>query len=243
MNSDKILQAKNIKAVIYITIVALLISLIVSFVQPPKYKSSAKLLIVFNQENMDTYTAAKTSNYLANLLSEVVYSSSFIDNTFKAGFNLNDNLGVDAESRQKSWKKMVQVKTKQDQGIIFIDVLNADRNQANQFAQAISFTLMNKHALYHGSGSKVEIKMIESPITSKDLAQPKIFNNLLVGFAGGLMLGLAFIIIFPNQKLFAGSREDYYNYNDETIELTPAENNSFNFKLSDNEENDNRHLR
>jgi capsular polysaccharide biosynthesis protein len=221
MNSENILKAKNIKAIIFIAVIILAISLIVSLVQTPKYQTSAKLLVVINQDNIDPYAASRTADYIANILSEVVYSNSFLENVLKSNFGLNDNLGLGQEKRLKAWKQMVRVRTKENKGIIFINVLNSDKNQTNQFTQAISYLLITKNNLYHGLGNKVEIKLIDGPIVSDEIAQPKIVYNGLLGLTVGLVLGFTFIIIFPEQKLFDISFGRHRRLvSDETIEFT-----------------------
>lgn len=218
-----IFNAKNVKTIAFIALIAVILALGLSFIQTPKYKSSTKLLVVFNQDNMDVYTAAQTANYIASVLSEVVYSNSFIDNVFKSNFGLNDNFGLDQENRLKSWKKMVKVKTRENKGIILIDVFHQDKNQATQFAQAISSTLIAKHNLYHGSGEKVALKIIDEPITSQHWAQPKIIQNTLLGLIAGLILGFTFIVIFPEQKLIESIFQHRSFDQDELIELTVPE--------------------
>lgn len=219
MNEENVFNLKNIKTIALITIVLLILSLIFSFLQTPKYKSTAKLLVVFNQENIDAYTASRASSYISGVLGEVIYSNLFIDNVFKNRFNLTDNFGVEQEARQKNWKKMVEIKIKEDKGIIFVAVFHPDRNQAEQFAQAITYTLITKNNLYHGAGDKIVIKLIDAPITSQKLAQPKFMRNALLGLMAGLILGLTFVVIFPEQKLLEFIFNRQRMEKDETIKL------------------------
>lgn len=217
---NEIFNSKNIKAVAFIAIIVVIISLTISVIQTPKYESSAKLLVVINQDNTDPYTLSRSSDYVAEILSEVIYSHSFISNVFKSEFDLRDELGFNREKRLKNWKKMVGIEIKEGRGIITIDVLHEDKDQANQFAQAISYLLITKHDTYHGLGDKVDIKIIDSPRVSDTLAQPKIIRNSVLGLIVGLILGFTFIIIFPEQMLFGTLFSRGKNNHDETIELT-----------------------
>jgi len=180
-----------------------ILGLIVSLIQTPQYKSSAKLLVIFSQKDMNPYTSAQTSNYIAGILAEVVYSNSFIDNVFKTNFNLKNDLGFSQDEQIKNWKKMVKVKLQDNTGIIIIDVYNQDREQANNFAQAIGYTLITNNSLYHGSGDSVAVKMIGVPNVANKWAKPDIFQNILLSWLAGLFIGLTFIIIFPEQELIS----------------------------------------
>lgn len=222
MSSEKIFSAKNLKTIAIIAVIAIVLSLAFSFLETPKYKSSAKLLVVYNQENVDAYTASQTANYITGILSEVAYSSTFIDSVFKTDFDLKDNLGFSQEKRLSNWKKMVKVRTQENKGIITIDVLTGDKNQAEKFAQAIVYTLINKHTAYHGSGNKISLKIIESPAIAQKPSQPNFGKNTALGFIAGLILGFTFIFIFPEQKLFefAFRAKKPFGSNDEIIELS-----------------------
>ncbi len=201
MQTNPVINAKNLKTVVIITVILVIFSLIMSFMQIPKYESTSKLIVVFNQENIDVYTAAQTSNYIAGILSEVVYSHSFIDAVLASNFDLQDTLGFSQEKRLKNWQKMVKVRIQDNKGIMIIDVLNTDKNQAHQYAQAISYVLITKHAQYHGSGDKVSLKIIDTPVISDKWAQPNIPQNILLGALAGLLIGISLIVVFPEQRL------------------------------------------
>ncbi|MBI5766089.1 hypothetical protein HZA71_02560 [Candidatus Falkowbacteria bacterium] len=225
MNQESVFSAKNSEAIAVITILFVALVVILGLAQTPKYQSSVKLLTVFNQEKIDPYTASRASAYLTNVLSEVIYSTSFVDNVFKTNFDLKDNLGVNQEKRQKNWKAMVKVKLQEDRGIIDINVLNENRDQADQFAQAITYTIITKYQLYHGFGDKVSVKIINSPITSTGWAQPKIVRNAFIGLITGFIFGLTIVVIFPQQNILTllSFRIKKMATQDETIELVNRE--------------------
>jgi len=201
MNPENIFNSKNIKTVIFITFIMITLGLIISLIQTPKYKSSSKLLVIFSQENMSPYTSAQTSNYIAGILEEVIYSDSFMNNVLKSNFNLEDNFGFNQEDRMKNWKKMVKPRLQDNKGIIEINVYHQDREQANNFAQAISYTMITNHSIYHGSGNDVSVKMIGSPTASEKWDQPNILQNLLLSLVAGIFIAITFVIIFPEQEL------------------------------------------
>jgi len=201
MNPENIFNSKNVKTIIFITVIVVILGLVFSFVSVPKYKSSAKLLVIFSQKDMNPYTSAQTSNYLAGILAEVMYSDSFINNVFKTDFDLNDDLGLASDKKIKNWKKMVKVKLEDNKGLIILDIYHKDKEQAYNFAQAISSTLITTNNLYHGSGENVTVKMISAPSIGYKWAKPDVWQNLLLSIMAGIFIGLTFVIIFPEQEL------------------------------------------
>lgn len=201
MNQQNIFSAKNIKTITLIVVVMVVFGLVISLIQTPKYKSSAKLLVIFSQDDVNPYTSVQTSNYIAGILKEVIYSDSFINSVFKSSFDLKDDIGFNQEERMKNWKKMVKPRLQENKGIITIDVYHKDNEQANNFAQAISYTISTNHSLYHGSGNSVAVKTIGTPSVSQDWDQPNIPQNILLSLMAGIFIGLTFIIIFPEQEL------------------------------------------
>lgn len=217
MNPENIFNAKNIKTILFITIIVVVLGLVISLIQTPKYKSSAKLLVVFSQTDMNPYTSAQTSNYIAGILEEVISSDSFIDSVFKTNFDLINDLSFSADKKSKQWGKMVKTKVEDNKGIIVIDIYHKDKEQANNFAQAVSYVLITNHSLYHGSGDSVVVKMISSPSIAEKWSKPNIGQNLLLSLIAGIFIGLTFIIIFPQQEVLNFLLGKKISFKDETI--------------------------
>lgn len=226
MNPENIFNSKNIKTILFITVIIVIFGLIISFVQTPKYKSSAQLLVIFSQKDMNPYTSAQTSNYIAGILEEVVYSDSFVEGVFKTDFDLKNDFSFSPDKKAKQWKKMVKAKVEDNKGIIIIDVYHKDKEQANNFAQAISYVLITNHSLYHGSGENVAVKMISTPSVSEKWSEPNIGQNLLLSLIAGIFVGLTFIIIFPQQELLSFLLGRKPTFKDETLvfENLPSNN-------------------
>lgn len=202
MSSNKLLSLKNILTVGFIALLLGLLSFSISLWQTPRYKSTVKLLAVFNQTNIDTYTASKTANYITGILGEVIYSDSFIDSVYKSDSNLVNSLNTNPDKKQKQWKKMVKTKILDNKGIIIVDVFGDDRYQTNLLASDISYTIINQHGIYDGSADRVTIKMIDVPSIFESWSTTKIISDGLIGILAGLLLGFTFVIIFPGHKLF-----------------------------------------
>lgn len=207
MNSNKLATPRNALTVGFIGLLIALAAFSFSYLQTPNYKSTVKLLAVFNQSSIDTYTASKTANYITGILGEVIYSDSFIDSVYRSESNLADNLGRGSEARQKAWKKIVKTQILDNRGIISIDVYGNDKNQTNLLASAIGSTIVGQHGLYDGSQDRVAIRMIDTPSVYESWSAAKIMSDTGLGLIAGLLAGLALIVIFPNHKLFESSQK------------------------------------
>lgn len=203
MNSFRLLTLRNAVTVGFIAILAALVAFSFSLWQTPNYKSTVKLLAVFNQSDIDTYTASKTANYVTGILGEVVYSDSFINSVYLSDPTLKDNLGQGSEARQKAWKKSVKTEIMDNKGIMIIDVYGNDKYQVRQLAASIGRVIISQHAQYDGSENRVTIKMIDTPSIYESWYNIRIVGNAGLGFAVGLLIGFTLIVIFPDHKLFA----------------------------------------
>lgn len=202
MSNNKLNSPKNILTVGFISLLVALAAFSFSLWQTPSYKSTVKLLAVFNQSSIDTFTASKTANYITGILGEVIYSDSFIDSVYSSNGNLADNLGQGSEKRQKSWKKIVKTQILDNRGIVIIDVYGDDKTQTNLLASSIGSVIVSQHGTYDGSQDRVAIKMIDTPSVYESWSSAKIISDTGLGFLAGLLIGFTLIVIFPNHKLF-----------------------------------------
>ncbi len=207
MSTNKHFNLKNILTVGFISLLLGLLAFSVSLWQTPRYKSTVKLLAVFNQTNIDTYTASKTANYITGILGEVIYSDSFIDSVYKNDTNLIDSLGLNPEQKQRAWKQAVKTSISDNKGIVTIDVFGDDRYQTNLLATNISSVIISQHGLYDGSADRVTLKMIDVPSIFESWSTTKIISDGLLGLLAGILLGFTFIIIFPNHRLFVFNKK------------------------------------
>lgn len=206
MNSELNIFWKNIRKnwsnLFIIVFVVILITAIFTFSQPLKYESSTKLLIVqeYNAE-VDPYAASRSTQYLSNLLAQVIQSTSFFEEVMATGFNIEDDFGSNPGKRIKNWNKTVKANAISDSGIIIVNVYHEDVNQADQIAQAVSYVMKAKNSLYHGWGNRVSVRTIERPINSQWPVKPNILFNFVFSIAFGLIVGAGFIYLFPSAKI------------------------------------------
>ncbi len=209
-----------------ITLLVIVTSFVVSVVQVPKYKSSVQILITQKYGfNTDIYAASKFTEYLSNLLNEVIYSKSFFDQVMNSGFGVVNDFSTVAEKRAKEWKKVVKTKVISNTGIISIDVYHKDRGQADRLANSIANILVTKSDQYHGAGAQVQVKIIDGPSTTTRTASPNLLINLAIGLILGLVLGGMFIYMFPTIYLdqwFGGESRGYIGRSNPVSPVTMA---------------------
>lgn len=189
---------KRRSAVAGIMLASLILVGTITFLQPLKYSVKSRLLISQNISGADPYTVSKSNQYLSNLFSQVVYSSSFFNLTTSAGFNIDSSyFGNDYKTQMKVWKKTIEARSVGDTGIMEIYIYHPNTYQAQQIAMAVNQTLISKSFNYQQGGDQVAISVIDQPLTSSFPVKP----NLILNFAAALILGITasslWIYFFP----------------------------------------------
>jgi len=196
------LMLKKKSTIMFFVFIFVILTIILSLIQPFKYGSSSQVLVIQNSSNPDPYLASKSTEYLSNILAKVVYSNSFYENVLNSGYYINkDYFGKTVKSQMKTWSKTVSAKSINDSGIIALNVYHADRSQAELIARAIAYTLQTKHGLYHGGGDNVAIKVIDEPITSNYPVKPNLILNFGLALALGFIFSSAYIYLFPEYNI------------------------------------------
>lgn len=181
----KIKKRKN--SVIGIILAAILLIGGITFLQPLKYSVKSRLLISQNLSGADPYTVSKSNQYLSNLFSQVVYSSSFFNLANSSGFNIDVSyFGSDYKSQMKTWQKTIEARSVGDTGIMEIYIYHPNTYQAQQIAIAVNQTLISKSFNYQQGGDQVAISVIDQPLTSSFPVKP----NLILNFIVAILLGL-----------------------------------------------------
>jgi capsular polysaccharide biosynthesis protein len=171
----------------------------VSAILPARYSSQISLLVIQKQpaDKIDAFSAAKSAEYLSDILSKAVYTDMFFADVMSAPQKPTNQFSSNHEDRKKEWSKEVKTKTINNTGIIEITVLDQSRTEAEKLAQAIAWSFSSNGQKYHGAEDRVEIKLIDGPITSQYPTSPNIFVNAVLGFIAGLIGSVSFIYFFP----------------------------------------------
>jgi capsular polysaccharide biosynthesis protein len=203
------------QTIITIILVVTMMTVLVSLTQPLKYGVSSRLLVTQNADTADAYSLSRSNEYLGGLLAEVVYSGSFYDQVINSQYKVDKNYFQGDYGKQiKKWQKTIETKTKQDTGIIEINVYHSQVSEAKKIALAVNDILINKNQDYHG-GRNVEINIIDQPLASNYPVKPNLIFNGLSAVALALLFSLFYIYIFPEEKyslyLFGKSNKKKYN--------------------------------
>jgi capsular polysaccharide biosynthesis protein len=184
--------------ILSVVIAFLIISALVSFIQPFQYSTEAKILVVQNfSSSIDPYNMTKSNEYLTNVLSQIISTNSFFIEVMNAGFNIDqDYFSADSRKQLDEWNKTVSADAISNAGIINIAVYHTDKYQSDQIMRAVIQVLKAKHAEYHGSGNNVEIMAINQPVISNFPVKPNFVMNLFLGLAVGLLSVLSYIYLF-----------------------------------------------
>lgn len=195
---SKVLKRKA-GTIFTIVFVSVVLTIGASLLFPLKYGANSRLLVVPETSGSDPYTISRSNEYFGNLLSQVVYSSSFYSLVLESSYDIDRSYFSGNNSDQiKIWRKTVSTSTISDTGIIEINIYHPRPEQARQIALAVNDVLMNKNAMYSGQG--VKINMIDQPLVSSYPVKPNLPKNAAAAFAGSLMLSLFYIYLWPEEK-------------------------------------------
>ncbi|MEA2007279.1 MAG: Wzz/FepE/Etk N-terminal domain-containing protein [Patescibacteria group bacterium] len=199
MNLNLLIKKRGTIAIILVVFV--LIAFIVTMLQPLKYGAKSKILVVQDvPAGLDPYALARSNAYLSVVLSKIVSTNSFYEKAVSSDLGVERRyfeIGNDIEKTTKKWKKTVRTKASGDTGIIEINVVHPDREQAEVIANAVFQILANEHEKFHG-GDNVEIKTIDSPIVSQ--ASPNIPVNFAIALLIGVLTSLFYIFQYPEDE-------------------------------------------
>lgn len=179
-----------------VTLIILLLALLATIVQPFKYKAAESILILQKSGfSIDAYSASKSEERIATKLSQVVYSSSFLEQVLSSDSAIDKNyFSSDEKSRRKEWSKTIAADAPSGLGKLVIAVYHTDPNQALLISRAVAYELTSRKSDYIGI-SDVDLRVIDAPLVSKFPVRPNIFLNIILGLAAGFILGIIYIII------------------------------------------------
>lgn len=232
---------KRKQTVATIVILFLIIATIFTFIQPFKYASESKILVIQNfPKGSDPYAISRSNQYLSSVLAQIVNTNLFYNEVINSGFNIKTGyFPENVEKQIKLWNKTASAKTIGDSGLISIKVVHPDKYQSDQILRGINHVFKASHASYHGLGDQVSIKTVDQPHTSDWPAEPNVPLNLMMAFAFGLVFSLSLIYLFPEARFsfrvfparkqrFAGQ---YSNIEDIDLESQYDRSKNINYKI------------
>lgn len=178
------------------------LGVLVSIVQPMRYSSQSKLLVMHKAaQSSDSYTISKSNQYFASLFASVLSSNFFYGEVLNSNFSIDkDYFSGNLRQQMKKWGKTVEARASSDTGIISITVYHTDPSQAEQISTAINYLMKEKGQLFHSYGDNVSIKVIDQPIVSRWPTKPNLPLNALLSSVFGFFVALIYIYAFPGER-------------------------------------------
>ena len=181
------------RLILLCTLLGAVVALAVSLAQPWRYSSTERVLITqTNATGLDPYTAIKSTERIAENLSEIIYTSSF----FNAVMN---NSQIDAKyfptdeiNKRKLWQETIETQVVPNTGVVSIIAYHPNRDQATEIAVRVAQELAVVTPDYFGFSVRVQI--IDDPLPSRYIAKPNFLRNLAIGAAAGLLLACAWVL-------------------------------------------------
>jgi capsular polysaccharide biosynthesis protein len=177
-------------------LLGLVVSLLVSFVQPLKYSSTVRLLVRQDTGTaVDAYTASRAEESIATNLTEILYTTTFFDGVMSAGFSIDPKtFPTDDYNRRKEWAKTISASVEHGSGLLTLTAYHQDPKQAEQIVRAAAFVLTQKAGDYT-SGGHVTVQLIDAPLNSRWPVKPNLLVNGLSGLVLGGLFGVAYVLL------------------------------------------------
>ncbi|MBM3204702.1 hypothetical protein FJZ48_01830 [Candidatus Uhrbacteria bacterium] len=176
------------------------VAVLISFTQPIKFSSSARILITQNNiSGLDPYTAIKSTERIAASLSELVYTSSFMQAILLGapGFD-QAYFPTDEYKRRQAWQKTLAVSISPGTGIMSVAVYHPKRSEAHLLVESVVRELVRQAPNYFGYN--VRAQEIDTALDSPWIAKPAFLKNAVFGFLIGLLLGMGWVLLKSSRR-------------------------------------------
>lgn len=163
-----------------------------SLIQPLRYSSSVRLLITqTNITGLDPYTAIKSTERIAQNLTEVIYTSSFFNAVMASGGIDASYFPQDEISKRNTWRSAVETTVTPGTGVMTVTAYHPSREQAIEIAVRVAQEIANQAPNFFGYSVRVQI--IDDPLPSRFFAKPDFVRNALFGAIGGFLVASAWV--------------------------------------------------
>jgi len=153
----------------------------------PKYQSNLDVLVIQNQEGfIDSYTLAKSTEHFSKLLSESIYTETFLMKTAEHYPEISKILPISREEKMEAWSKMVKTSLNMELGIIHLKILANDRTQAESISKTVAGVLASDNQLFISENQKIDVRMINAPVVKNNPG----FSALALLVAVSFLIGI-----------------------------------------------------
>jgi capsular polysaccharide biosynthesis protein len=189
----KILKDEK-RLVVTITCGALILSLILSIIQPFQYSAKTRLLVIPAAGGVDTYSALKSAEKIGENLSQIIHTTSFFDKVTRENSELENKWSQNEKKRRKQWEKTVETEVIYGTGMVDATVYHKNKSQAVLLAKSVSDVLSREGRNYFGMAG-LQIIMVSSPLASSFPVRPNILLNALMGLVLGFLAAIAYTLL------------------------------------------------
>ena len=181
------------KIIFLLTLLGALLALGVSLAQPLRYSSTERVLITqSNATSLDPYTAIKSTERIAQNLSEIIYTSSFFNAVMAKAQIDASYFPTDEIDKRRLWRKTIETEVVPNTGVVSIIAYHPNRDSATELAVRVAQELQIVTPNYFGYSVRVQI--IDDPLPSRWFAKPDFIRNILAGTVIGFLLGTAWVL-------------------------------------------------
>lgn len=181
------------RQVALVTLLGLVLALAFSLVQPLRYSSTVRLLITqTNSTGLDPYTAIKSTERIAQNLTELIYTTAFYNAVVDDTSIDRSYFPTDEISRREKWRGTIEGTVSPGTGVMSVVAYHTNRDQAQALAIRTAQQLALQASDYFGFSVRVQV--IDSPLPSRFFAKPNFVSHAVYGATAGLLLGLAWVL-------------------------------------------------
>jgi capsular polysaccharide biosynthesis protein len=196
----------NLRRIIIFGVAVMAVVTGLSFIEPLKYSSSIRMLIIQPAAlGYDPYTAIRAAERIGDNLAQVVYTTDFFNKAIAANaarFDIDASYFPDNDAkRRKLWGRMVSARVEPGTGLLNVTVYHPDKDQATQIAQAIAYVMTTEGANYIG-GSALQIRLVDAPLVSRFPVKPNLLVNAFTGLVLGLLFGAVYAIVASSSRKY-----------------------------------------
>lgn len=175
----------------------LFLALVLSLTQPLEYSASTKIAITQELGNVDSYTAGRSAERVADDLAQAMYYSVFFNAIVDQYPDVDESyFGDTVRKQRKKWQDAVSASVSRGNGTLTIRTYHPNSEQAELLAGAIAEYLETDGWRYaSGTGSISNMRVVDEVLTSRFPVRPNIPLNMFSGFVVGALFGVGLVLI------------------------------------------------
>lgn len=165
-----------------------------SFLQPLRYSSSVRLLILQEIPSADAYAVSRSVERLADNFATLVHTTAFFDEVMNAGFAIDQSVFSQQDyKRRREWNRMVSASVSRGTGLLTVRAYHENPSQAQEVVNAVAFVL-RRDAHVYVPGSDIDVRLVDRALNSRWPVKPNVVANGLTGLFLGALIATALIV-------------------------------------------------